>query len=114
MRKITCGPDNTESFKKELRAALPGVFPFIRGLYDLGMIDGLRGTTLTYLDEQPKKQEVQREPEIIYCCQDCQFFQKDTVGHGMGIGQCEKKVITRKLKYPKLEACEIFKGKADD
>ena len=111
---MICARENLESFKKQLKTALPGVFPLISALHKAGMIGGMRGIKLTHIGNQTEIQEVEQTEPPVKCCQDCQFFQKDSVGQGSGIGQCEKKVITRKLKYPKHDACEKFRGKENE
>lgn len=111
--EIICGRENVESFKKELRASLPGVFPVIKGLYDAGMIEGLRGIKLTKITGQKQNGEAGQEqpPQAQQYCFQCVAFKADTVGDGSGIGQCLENVPTRRTKYPQTSACNQFNRK---
>lgn len=52
MTKIVCTETNTKEFNALLKAKLPEFYDIVRALYAHGMINGLRGATITVLDGQ--------------------------------------------------------------
>ncbi len=50
---ITCGPDNVRAFNAALREHLPGAHDLIKALMDRGMMQGLRGVTLSPVGTLP-------------------------------------------------------------
>ena len=109
-RELICGRENVESFKKELKTALPGSFSFIKGLYEAGMIKGIRGIKLTYTAQESENEQAATQPaEQQQYCGDCQAYQPDAVGFGDGVGQCTENIKTRRTKNPMTEACSEYK-----
>lgn len=111
MKKIICGKENVESFRAELKAALPDFYTLAKQLYTSGLITGLRGATLEIGDfsEQPYH-TVTEEAENAATCEICGNWQRDTVGDGTGIGQCLLNEQPTRLKYPGMTACKQFEA----
>ena len=110
-REVICARENVESFKKELKAALPGSFELIKGLHKAGMIKGLRGITLSYIStEEPETEPATVIKEKLSYCRDCAAYRPDTVGFGDGIGQCTENIKTRRTKYPMTESCNEYRA----
>lgn len=113
MKKIVCGKENVESFRAEIKAAVPGFYALAKDLYANGFISGLRGATLefgpfseTTVIEMASAEEKSRE------CQQCGQWQRDQVGDGTGIGLCKLNEQPTKVKWPGTEACRKFEALA--
>jgi len=111
--KITCGPENTEEFKKQLKQRFPGVMPLIKSLYTAGMIDGLRGITISPLsaEDEASANDDPEAQEINLKCGDCKNYRYDTVGFGDGIGECKKNIQQRIPINPRTNACALFEAR---
>lgn len=111
MKKIICGKENVESFRAELKSALPDFYTLAKELYTAGLITGLRGVTLEIGDflDQPATTALEKT-ENVATCEFCGKWQRDTVGDGTGIGQCLLNEQPTKLKWPGMLACNRFEA----
>jgi hypothetical protein len=108
IRKITCGPDNIDSFKTEMRQHCPEFYDLAVTLYKRGMLTGLRGATLEIGISQDILQNHEPEPAPERTCEECAHWVRDSVGDGTGVGKCLLNEQPNKLKWPKQTACEKF------
>lgn len=107
--EIICGPDNIKEFKQAANKRVPGFLDLARDLYKAGMIVGLRGATISPINDQPKKMATADEiKEPLLKCGQCQFYNKDIVGDGSGIGECEKNIQNRLPINPRTDACALI------
>ena len=110
--KLTCGPDNVDAFRTEMKAHCPDFYDLAGELYKRGLLTGLRGATIEIgITDQPEQPEQHTEPEIDRECQECAYWHRDTAGNGTGIGKCAIDSQTRLLKWPKQNACWKFEEK---
>lgn len=112
--KIICGKENVEAFNRELKAHTPAFHGLLKELHAAGMISGLRGVTLETGDFQqlPAPAAEQPKPEVEKHCEDCKLWVRDTIGSGVGIGECLIDSRPTLLKWPKQASCDKFEVKA--
>ena len=113
MKKIVCGRENVESFRAELKAAVPDFYSLAKDLYQKGLITGLRGAVLEIglIPEQNDKVEMPVKAKSREC-QECGQWRRDKVGDGTGIGLCLLSEQPTKVKWPGTEACSKFEALA--
>lgn len=106
--KITCGKENVDAFRAEIKAVAPGFYNLAKDLYASGMISGLRGATLETgaLSDSPAIE--QKAIEQSTTCRQCSHWQRDAIGDGIGIGQCLLNVHPGLVKWPGRESCNKY------
>jgi len=111
MNKLICGEENIKAFRAEFKAVAPDFYSLAKELYTAGLISGLRGCTLDFFTLE--NEVVVRQPEIIKSqryCEECNYWRRDQIGDGTGVGECRAKMRPELLKWPGREACNKFEA----
>lgn len=103
------GPDNTKFMQSLLRERLPGFSEVVKKCYQSGLIEGLRGLTIVVDEPEVDASEAIPKNPAKFCRQ-CEFFERDKVGDGSGLGNCLKRVERSLLPWPNQAACHLFRG----
>lgn len=77
MTKITCGPENIQSFNQKMREVVPEFHALAKQLHSAGLIKGLAGATLdfTIVDIEPLEDR-QPLPHEGKQCAECASWQR--------------------------------------
>lgn len=105
--KWIVGPENARSIQEKLKTELPDFHDLVKQCYAAGLISGLRGLTLETDLESPAQPVAIAQTSAQICAQ-CRYFEKDLLGDGSGLGQCEKSVKRSVLLWPGQNACYLF------
>lgn len=107
--KKYCGKENINEFRGELKAAAPDFYNLAKGLYNSGMISGLRSATLEIGDFTDTTAIEIKEPRAnTVVCEECEQWLRDKIGDGTGIGKCLLNVKPTQIKWPQTPSCNKF------
>ena len=112
--KTHCANDNIQEFNAMLSRYAPEFKALAAGLYQAGLITGLRGASITVWDSQTPRQaqkmppsaNLQGNPQI---CKNCRHFAADPIGQG-GLGSCTVYGHKNDLIWPNTKACKQYRS----